>query len=70
MLELNPETGHLNIEMDCPSLDEALGILERARLMLDAKFRFQMGQLLLAENVRENAIQQAARAAMSSRGKA
>jgi hypothetical protein len=68
-LTLTPETGHLHIDMDCPALDEALAILERARLMIDARFRFNMGRDLFVQAQQDAALAGVARDVINNKVK-
>lgn len=66
-LSLNVHTQRLHIDGDEMPFDEMLGMLERARLEIDARYRFNRGRELLAEQAKEMMLQQTVRDAMAGR---
>jgi hypothetical protein len=53
-ITLQNETGALNLDADVRSLDEAVGMLHRALIVLEAKVRFQLAQQIALENAQNS----------------
>jgi len=67
MISLDVHTQHIHIDCGGTPLDEALGMMERARLEIDARFRFARGRELLIEQVQQDQLAGVARDVMAGR---